>query len=61
LNENPDGKQLKRLKIQNSADQGGFNQEWASSTRQRVQQRQIEVQANDQNRPTQYRTVELQV
>jgi presenilin 1 len=39
------------------ADQGGFNQEWASTTRQRVQQRQIEVQANDQNRPTQYRTV----
>lgn len=38
-------------------ESAGFNQEWASSARQRVQQRQIEVQANDQNRPTQYRTV----
>ncbi len=35
----------------------GFDQQWASTTRQRVQQRQIEVQANDQSRPTHYRTV----
>lgn len=38
-------------------ESAGFNQDWNSTSRQRVQQRQVEVQANDQNRPTQYRTV----
>ena len=38
-------------------ESAGFSQDWSSSARQRGQQRQIEVQANDQNRPTQYRTV----
>jgi presenilin 1 len=41
----------------NLLDSAGFDQQWASTTRQRVQQRQIEVQANDQMGPTQYRTV----
>lgn len=41
----------------NLAESAGFNQDWSSSSGQRVQQRQIEVQANDQSRPTQYRTV----
>jgi presenilin 1 len=39
------------------AESAGFNQDWSNQNRQRVQQRQIEVQANDQNRPTQYITV----
>lgn len=37
-------------------ESAGFNQDWSNTNRQRVQQRQIEVQANDQNRSTQYRT-----
>jgi len=41
----------------NADETAGFNQEWANETRQRTHQRQIEVQANDQNRTTQYRTV----
>lgn len=40
-----------------SPESAGFNQDWSNSNRQRVQQRQVEVQANDQNHPTQYRTV----
>ncbi|XP_070495388.1 presenilin homolog [Chironomus tepperi] len=51
------GTETRRLNDNQDADQAGFNQEWASTTRQRVQQRQIEVQANDQSHPTQYRTV----
>jgi Flp pilus assembly protein TadB len=38
-------------------ESAGFNQDWSSTSRQRSQPRQVEVQANDQNRPTQYRTV----
>jgi presenilin 1 len=41
----------------NNDESAGFNQDWSSTSRQRVQQRQVEVQANDQSRPTQYRTV----
>lgn len=39
--------------------EGGFNQEWATTTTERTRQRQIEVQANidgNPNRP-EYRTV----
>ncbi|KAG5669054.1 hypothetical protein PVAND_016955 [Polypedilum vanderplanki] len=51
-----DDQQRNESRRQND-ESAGFNQEWASTTRQRIQQRQVEVQANDQNRPTQYRTV----
>lgn len=39
------------------SESAGFNEDWSDARNQRVNQRQIEVQANDQNRPTQYRTV----
>lgn len=39
------------------SESAGFNQEWSNETRQRSRQRQIEVQANEQNHSTQYRTV----
>lgn len=35
----------------------GFTQEWQSNTSDRITRRQIEVQANDVNNPSQYRTV----
>lgn len=35
----------------------GFTQEWQSASGDRVTRRQIEVQANDANNPSHYRTV----
>ncbi|CRK91412.1 CLUMA_CG005084, isoform B [Clunio marinus] len=46
-----------RRSVDNVDESAGFSNDWSNQSRQRTQQRQIEVQANDQNRPTQYRTV----
>ncbi|KAL5283471.1 PSEN1 family protein [Megaselia abdita] len=39
------------------AEAAGFTQEWQSAPSDRITRRQIEVQANDANNPSQYRTV----
>ncbi|CAO1432362.1 unnamed protein product [Diamesa hyperborea] len=59
---NPDTEQPRRNQSQDTPAEGadqseGFSEDWTTNSNQRTRQRQLEVQANDQNRPTQYRTV----